>query len=192
MNLNADFAFTQGSLGDYAECARRFELRYIKRLRYPALEVNQALEYEMRLRRGDRFHKLVQQHLLGVPAELLARSLADDADLAGWWETYLRHGLADLPTERRAEITLQTMLGGQRLLAKYDLLALEPGRGRRSSWIGRRASDCRRGRICRGGCRRWSIATFWRGRGRICMALRQSRRSGFAWIMFMWRRAGSA
>ena len=127
MNPDADFAFTQGSLGDYAECARRFELRYIKRLRYPALEVNQALEYEMRLRRGDRFHKLVQQHLLGVPAELLARSLADDADLAGWWETYLRHGLADLPTERQAEITLQTTLGGQRLLAKYDLLALEPG-----------------------------------------------------------------
>jgi len=127
MNLGADFAFTQGSLGDYADCARRFELRYIKRLRYPAPEVKQTLEYERRLRQGVRFHKLVQQHINGLPAELLARSLDDDADLARWWENYCRGGLNNLPAQRQAEITLQTPLGGQRLVAKYDLLALEPG-----------------------------------------------------------------
>ncbi len=127
MNLSADFAFTQGSLGDYADCARRFELRYIKRLRYPAPEVKQSLEYERRMRQGVRFHKLVQQHLNGNPADLLGSSLADDADLARWWESYLRNGLSDLPPQRHAEITLQTHLGGQRLVAKYDLLALEPG-----------------------------------------------------------------
>lgn len=127
MPLAADFAFTQGSLGDYADCARRFELRYIKRLRYPALEVKQALEYERRLRRGNRFHKLAQQHLLGLPAELLAASLSDDADLARWWDSYIKSGLDDLPRERHVEITLQAALGGQRLVAKYDLLALEAG-----------------------------------------------------------------
>lgn len=127
MNLSADFAFTQGSLHDYADCARRFELRYIKRLRYPALEVNQSLEYERRMRQGSRFHKLVQQHINGTPAELLASSLHDDPDLARWWENYCQGGLDDLPPKRQAEITLQTPLGGQRLVAKYDLLALEPG-----------------------------------------------------------------
>ena len=127
MKLSADFAFTQGSLGDYADCARRFELRYIKRLRYPAPEVAQALEYEGRMRQGNRFHKLVQQHSNGIPAELLARSLADDPDLARWWDSYCRRGLNDLPPQRHTEITLQTHLGGQRLVAKYDLLALQPG-----------------------------------------------------------------
>ena len=127
MQLGADFAFTQGSLQDYADCARRFELRYILRLRYPALEVNQWLEYEERIRQGNRFHKLVQQHLLGVPADLLAASLADDTDLAQWWHNYLERGLAGLPPERHAEITLQATLGGERLVAKYDLLALEAG-----------------------------------------------------------------
>ena len=82
MGLSADFAYTQGSLQDYSDCARRFQLRYIKRLRYPALEVQQTLDYEKRIRQGSRFHKLVQQHLLGLPAELLAQSLADDEDLA--------------------------------------------------------------------------------------------------------------
>ena len=127
MKLSPDFAFSQGSLGDYAECPRRFELRYIRRMRYPALEVRQALDYEARIRKGQRFHNLLQQHLLGVPADLLARSLADDEELRDWWEIALREGLAGLPRERRAETALESSLAGQRLLAKYDLLALEPG-----------------------------------------------------------------
>ena len=59
------FAFTQGSLQDAADCLRRFELRYIKRLRYPAVEAVPALQFEQRTRQGARFHKLVQQHLSG-------------------------------------------------------------------------------------------------------------------------------
>ena len=127
MSLNADFAFTQGSLGDYADCARRFELRFIKRLRYPALEVEDPLQFEKRTRQGARFHKLVQQHLHGVPAEALTASLADDDELARWWATYLARGLTGLPAARYPEMTLQTQLAGRRLVAKYDLLALAPG-----------------------------------------------------------------
>lgn len=127
MKLSADFAFTQGSLGDFADCARRFELRYIRRLRYPAPEVNQVLEFERRMRQGNRFHKLAQQHINGTPADLLGRSLDDDPDLGRWWGSYCEGGLDDLPPQRQAEITLQTPLGGQRLVAKYDLLALAPG-----------------------------------------------------------------
>lgn len=127
MNLPADFAFTQGSLQDAADCPRRFELRYIKRLRYPAVEAVPALQFERRTRQGARFHKMVQQHLLGVPAETLAASLADDPELTKWWDTFRRTGLAGLPGQRQAEITLQTHLSGRRLIAKYDLLALDAG-----------------------------------------------------------------
>lgn len=127
MNLPDDFAFTQGSLQDAADCPRRFELRYIKRLRYPAVEAAPALQFERRTRQGARFHKLVQQHLLGLPAETLARSLHDDPELAAWWDTFRRTGLAGLPQQRQAEITLQTHLAGRRLTAKYDLLALDAG-----------------------------------------------------------------
>ena len=128
MPLDANFAFTQGSLQDYADCARRFELRYIMRLRYPALEVKDWLEFEAKIRQGNRFHKLAQQHTLGVPADLLAQSLnEDDAQLRQWWASYRQRGLTDLPAQRHPEIALQTTLGGQRLIAKYDLLALEAG-----------------------------------------------------------------
>ncbi|MCY4020554.1 MAG: PD-(D/E)XK nuclease family protein [Chloroflexi bacterium] len=127
MNLPDDFAFTQGSLQDAADCRRRFELRYIKRLRYPAVEAAPALQYEQRTRQGARFHKLVQQHLLGVPAETLARSLHDDPEVAAWWDSFRETGLAGLPAQRQAEIALQAHLAGRRLIAKYDLLALDAG-----------------------------------------------------------------
>ena len=127
MNLPDDFAFTQGSLQDADDCPRRFELRHIKRLRYPAVEAAPALQFERRTRQGARFHKLVQQHLLGLPAETLARSLHDDPELATWWQVFRADGLAGLPAQRHAEITLQAHIGERRLIAKYDLLALEPG-----------------------------------------------------------------
>lgn len=128
MNLPDDFTFSQSSLQDYDDCARRFELRYIKDLRYPALTTANPLAYEEQKRRGDRFHKMIQQYLLGVPEDLLEKSLGDDDELAGWWQTFMDYGLAGLPLERYPEITLQTHLGNYRLIAKYDLLAIAPGR----------------------------------------------------------------
>lgn len=127
MNLPDDFIFSQSSLQDYEDCARRFELRYIKNLRYPALATENALAYEERKRRGARFHKMVQQYLLDVPEDLLEKSLGKDDELAGWWRTFMDGGLAGLPPGRYAEITLQTHLKDYRLIAKYDLLAIEPG-----------------------------------------------------------------
>jgi len=127
MNLPDDFTFSQSSLQDYVDCARRFELRYIKQLRYPALATANVLAYEERKQRGDRFHKMIRQYLLDVPDDLLEKSLGDDDELAGWWQTFMDYGLAGLPPQRYTEITLQTYLHDYRLIAKYDLLAIEPG-----------------------------------------------------------------
>lgn len=126
MSLPEDFAFSQSSLQDYVDCARRFELRYIDGVRYPALEAQPALEHEDHMRQGAQFHKMVQQHLAGVPADLLAESVADDETLRTWWHTFATSGLKGLPDKHYAEITLETFLGDYRLIAKYDLLAIEP------------------------------------------------------------------
>ena len=69
----------------------------------------------------------MQQHLLGLDADLLAQTLHDDPELAGWWRVFVESGLRDLPRQRHAEITLQTRLAGRRLIAKYDMLAIQPG-----------------------------------------------------------------
>lgn len=126
MTLPDDFVFSQSSLQDFVDCARRFELRYIEKMRYPSLEANPPLKFEEHMRQGDRFHTMVHQHLAGVPSELLARSVADDETLSTWWATFMTRGLTGLPSQKHVETTLQTSLTGYRLIAKYDLIAVEP------------------------------------------------------------------
>ena len=56
MTLPADFQFSQGSLQDYADCPRRFQLGYILRLAWPAVEAEPVLESERRQLQGQAFH----------------------------------------------------------------------------------------------------------------------------------------
>ena len=117
---------SQSSLQDYHDCPRRFELRYLQRLSYPAIETEPALENERHQQEGEYFHRLVQQHLIGIPAEQIGK-LANTDNLQRWWENYLNAsdlgGLKDL-RGLYPEATLSAPLGKFRLVAKYDLIAI--------------------------------------------------------------------
>ena len=126
MNLPDDFTFSQSSLQDYVDCPRRFQLKYLLRQRWPAPEVDDMLAFERRMEQGDAFHHLVHQHLVGIPADVLA-ARQTDPHVQRWFAAYLRSGLTDVPARRRPETTLTVPLGDYLLLAKFDLLALEPG-----------------------------------------------------------------
>jgi CRISPR/Cas system-associated exonuclease Cas4 (RecB family) len=119
---------SQASLQDYADCNRRFQLRYLDRLVYPAVETEPALENEKHQQEGETFHRLVQQHLLGIPAEKVGQ-LANTPNLQRWWNNYLNDkdlgGLKDL-RGLYPELTLSAPLPPFRLLAKFDLVALLP------------------------------------------------------------------
>ncbi|PKO23239.1 MAG: PD-(D/E)XK nuclease family protein [Chloroflexi bacterium HGW-Chloroflexi-1] len=135
--VNPDFQFSQASLQDYVDCPRRFQLRHLLQLAWPAVEAEPAGEFEAHIAQGQAFHRLIHQHLLGLPAERLSRMVtasAADAEgsgeagrLSAWWADYLRAGPVDLPPARHPEITLSAAVSGHRLLAKYDLIAVEPG-----------------------------------------------------------------
>ena len=134
MPLPPDFHFTQANLQDYVECRRRFQLRHLLALSWPAVAAEPADAYEATVRDGEAFHRLIHQHQLGLPAAqltALAHSAADSDEgsegLATWWESYLAAAPADLPAARHPEITLTAPVGDQRLVAKYDLVAVEPG-----------------------------------------------------------------
>jgi len=128
MSLPERFQFTQSSLQDYLDCPRRFQLRYVLDQPWPAVASEPLLERERLADLGRRFHQMAQRHTVGVPVEQIAAS-AQDAELVKWWWSYLNVPPRDLPSYvRRAEVTLTTPLGPHRLSAKYDLLALDPGR----------------------------------------------------------------
>jgi len=136
MTLPTDFQFSQGSLQDYVDCPRRFQLRYLLRLAWPAVEAEPALENERHLQQGAAFHRLAHQHVLGLSPERLS-SMAADKDLCRWWHNYLNSAPADLAESRYPEIILSAPVRGHRLVARYDLIALIRGLGRRPSPIER-------------------------------------------------------
>lgn len=123
--LAEDFQFSQGSLQDYVECRRRFQLRYLLNLTWPAEPAEPAEEFEQHVADGETFHHMLHQHQLGLPADAL---LDRESGAVGvWWQNYLEQGPRNLPPTRHPEITLSAEVAGWRLLAKYDLIAVEAG-----------------------------------------------------------------
>jgi CRISPR/Cas system-associated exonuclease Cas4 (RecB family) len=128
--LQQPTTLSQSSLQDYHDCPRRFELRYLQQLAYPAVEAEPALENEKHQKEGEYFHRLAQQYLIGIPAERIAK-LANTDNLQRWWENFINDkdltGLRNL-SGLMAETSLSAPLGKFRLLAKYDLIAVDKDR----------------------------------------------------------------
>lgn len=117
---------SQSSLQDFAECPRRFQLRYLEQLAYPAIETEPALENEQRLLQGERFHQMARQRFLGLPLEQICKQ-ANTPELQLWWENFLNASIFAQPPEALyPEWTLSAPLPPYRLLAKFDLLARLP------------------------------------------------------------------
>lgn len=137
MRLPDEFHFSQGSLQDYIDCPRRFQLRHLMHLAWPALIAEPPLDNERFMKQGAAFHRLLQQHLLGVQVECLDQ-MEMDSDLRQWWQNYLgaqpdpEGGLPDgLAAELKgpgklclAEISLSAPLFNYRLVGKFDALVL--------------------------------------------------------------------
>jgi hypothetical protein len=81
---------------------------------------------------GHRFHQMAQQLALGVSADVLALQAEVDADLARWWDNFLKQAPRDLPGKSYPEYMLSIPFEGRRLVAAFDLLKVDPGQ---SAWI---------------------------------------------------------
>jgi hypothetical protein len=126
VDLSPIFQFSQNSLQDYVDCARRFQLRYVLNQRWPAVETEPISDHERFIEEGSQFHLLVQRHVLGIPVEPM---LPSQGDLRDWWLNFITSDpLKDLPTMLRdPEAQLSAPLGEKRLLARFDLLCIDPG-----------------------------------------------------------------
>ena len=123
----ANLQLNQQNLQDYTDCPRRFQLRHVLGVAWPAVKAEPIEEAERRARLGQRFHRMAYQHSLGIPAGQLESGI-DDEDLRRWWHNFLTAPPRGLPMGlRRAEVSLSTPLAGYRLTARYDLLAADPG-----------------------------------------------------------------
>ncbi len=122
MPIPNDFRFSQTNLQDYLDCPRRFELRYIQKLKWPAEPTQSHEDQELFIQRGLMFHRSVRQYFMGLPAEILEQRLIDPT-LVDWWKNFLawceNEPFLNKPF---SEITLQGKLFERRFIASYDLV----------------------------------------------------------------------
>ncbi|MBN1680895.1 MAG: PD-(D/E)XK nuclease family protein [Anaerolineae bacterium] len=125
--LPSGFQYSQSSMQDYVDCPRRFQLRYVESQPWPAVQAEPFLEYERHIERGATFHRLVERHQLGIPADVLESGIQDN-DLKAWWRGYLGFDdVHNMDGKRYPELTLSADLDGSRLTATFDLLVVLPG-----------------------------------------------------------------
>ncbi|MFQ5594900.1 MAG: PD-(D/E)XK nuclease family protein [Anaerolineae bacterium] len=118
--------FSQRSLADFLICRRRFKLRYVERLVWPAPFSQADDELETLMELGRDFHQAVHQKFVSVePAELIAGN--PDSRLQAWWGAFANHALPRLPAGVRwPEATLSVPMGDSWLVARFDLLIVSP------------------------------------------------------------------
>ena len=123
---------SQSALSAFDRCRRRFYLRFVRRLEWPAPLTGSEQEWERSRRRGERFHLLVQQDALGLPADEIARASGDE-ELTAWWERFRRHpppppGGPSLRVHTELELEV-VLTGGQPLVARFDRLEISGDSG---------------------------------------------------------------
>ncbi|KUK47121.1 MAG: hypothetical protein XD73_0067 [Anaerolinea thermophila] len=119
-----DFRFSAQSLQDYVECQRRFELRYIQKLDWPAEESSPYLEFEQFRQKGNLFHQCVNQYFHHLAPQVIEKQI-EDQEVLCWWQNFLAFIATQSFTFSTAETLFQTHIGGYPVVAKYDLLVLQ-------------------------------------------------------------------
>ncbi len=135
--ISPDFVFSQNSLQDFLDCPRRFQLRHMLHMAWPAAETDDQAAYEHQQQQGQNFHRSVQQYYSGIPVEVISASIQDEL-LQNWWDHFLvsaakfpwsqwlaagESSLTLLP-----EFSLSARMGDHRVMAKYDLIAALAGK----------------------------------------------------------------
>lgn len=127
MTLPDDFVFTQNNLQDFVDCPRRFQLKYLLKMSWPAPLSEPIEENDRLILLGTQFHQMAHQYYLGIPEEKIVR-LISDADLRDWWLTFRQNPPQGIPANCRPEMEISMPFEGYRLAAKIDLLAVEKGK----------------------------------------------------------------
>jgi CRISPR/Cas system-associated exonuclease Cas4 (RecB family) len=128
MKLQDGFVFNQASLQDFVDCPRRFQLRYLMDLSWPALPTEPITENEKFIQLGQLFHQMVHQKILGIQSVRLEGSIKDE-ELRQWWHNFDQfwENISNQQYEFFPEYSLSSSLDHSRLVAKFDLILVSNG-----------------------------------------------------------------
>jgi len=115
LNLN------QTSLQDFAECPRRFQLRWLEEKTWPAANTLPLEKAEKAIYLGTRFHQIAHQFFLGIPDEMI-RSTITEPELLEMFDAFSEFSHEFLLEKHFSEQLLHLPFQNFRLIAKYDLI----------------------------------------------------------------------
>jgi len=122
------FVFSQSSLQSFLNCRRQFDLKYLRKLAWPAQKYADAVKYERDLAAGQALHQAIQRYLLGFDARLILERLqtGNDPRLPVWFNNFSsRLGHLKEKADFIAEVPITIPLEPYWLTAKFDYLCLE-------------------------------------------------------------------
>ena len=126
--LRTGFRFSQSNLEDFDQCRRRFLLRHVRQLDWPAPVTAEANAWEAALERGQLFHQLAHQDALGLDVSPVVDGCGDPL-LQQWWRNLLLHPPVIPPGQTLSEVEISVPLANYRLVAKFDrLVSADDGR----------------------------------------------------------------
>lgn len=135
MTVPEGFQFSQGNLQDFLDCKRRFFLKYVQRVAWPAAQSEPVRESERLATLGAGFHHLAHQALVAIPPEhlrpLILARLEISPELERWWVNFLEF----LPSLQKndalgglvrmlPEVSMNMPFLSYRLVGKFDLLVI--------------------------------------------------------------------
>ncbi len=125
MQIEKFQVFSQNKLQDYLDCQRRYELKYLLKQPWPAIQSEPVIENEEHMLLGQQFHLLVQQYFSGLEEDLISSQI-NTIILQKWWQAFLEYsnGMRTIP--HKAELQLNTQFNGNRLVGILDLVLVQP------------------------------------------------------------------
>jgi len=112
---------SQSNLQDFSECPRRFELKVIDNISWPAAYLEPLSKLEQATDIGNKFHQLCHQFFTGIDQDSLSRTISNP-DLKIMWENFSTFAKDIQDENRYSEIILSTPFLGHQLIAKYDFI----------------------------------------------------------------------
>lgn len=120
--MDSRLTLSQYKLAAFLACQRRFQLRYLRRLPWPATPL--PAYTEQLLQHGQDFHQLLERHFLGLAVTSAA---IPDSQVRAWWQAFETHSpVKNLPANARflPETGLTVPLGNHLLYGRFDLLVI--------------------------------------------------------------------
>ena len=112
---------SQSTLQDFEECPRKFQLKVIDNVTWPAANLEPLSKLERATDLGNQFHQLCQQVFSGIGIDLISSSIVDP-DLVIMWENFIPLAQDLVEAESFSEITLSTPFLNHQLVVKFDLV----------------------------------------------------------------------